>query len=114
MLHDISSYETGDSTDHPRRSAARAKEILEDLGAFSPDEIMGISEAISLHGDKGTVDGPLAELLKDADVLQHFLYNPALRNDWEQNTRLSRMLGQLGDMGYAEQDESSVRGEPRR
>jgi uncharacterized protein len=102
MLHDLSSYETGDSTDHSRRSASRAKELLKQSGAFSPDEITRVSEAIALHSDKSNIDGPMPELLKDADVLQHFLYNPSLTNDWGNDGRLRKVLGELGNIEYAE------------
>lgn len=101
MLHDISSYETGDSTDHAHRSASRAEEVLEESGAFSSDEIQSISEAIFLHSDKSTIHGPVPELLKDADVLQHFLYNPSLRTDWGDDERLGRALRELGNLEFA-------------
>ena len=39
MLHDISSYKTGDPTDHARLSAREAERILKDLGCFAPKEI---------------------------------------------------------------------------
>jgi uncharacterized protein len=78
MLHDLASYESGDPKDHAVRSADRARKILTELGTFTNEEIQCIVSAISHHSDKGTVHGPYDELLKDADVLQHDLYNPAL------------------------------------
>ena len=95
MLHDLSSYETGNSTEHARRSAWRAQEVLAEAGSFSPDEIEMIAEAICAHSSKDHVDGPVAELLKDADVLQHYLYNPSLEDEWESNTRLRALLVEL-------------------
>ena len=70
MLHDVSSYQTGDPTDHARRSARAAERVLKDLGCFAPDEIALVAHAISCHGAKDRSDGPMADLLKDADVLQ--------------------------------------------
>ena len=96
MLHDLSSYETGDSTDHACRSASRAGELLTEAGGFSPDEISAIARAISLHSAKGKVDDALAELLKDADVLQHYLYNPSLENTREAKGRLKALFAELG------------------
>jgi uncharacterized protein len=78
MLHDISTYKTGDSTDHARLSAREAERILTELGCFTQGEIAAVCEAISRHSAKDEVDGEMAELLKDADVFQHYLYNPAL------------------------------------
>ena len=60
------------------RSAVEAAAILNETGGFSQEEIDQICQAISTHSAKDQVDGALAELLKDADVLQHHLYNPAL------------------------------------
>ncbi len=96
MLHDLSTYETGDPTEHARHSALRAQELLAEMGDFAPDEIGMIAEAIRTHSAKDRVDGPLAELLKDADVLQHCLYNPFLRASLEETpVRLSAMLVEL-------------------
>jgi uncharacterized protein len=97
MLHDLSTYETGDPTDHARHSASRAQELLAETDGFSPGEIGLIAEAIRAHSAKDRVDGPLAELLKDADVLHHYLYNPSLHENWEKNAaRLSALLVELG------------------
>ena len=78
MLHDIATYRSGDPTDHAPRGAVEAAAILNDTGQFSQQEIDRICQAISTHSAKHQIDGALAELLKDADVLQHYLYNPAL------------------------------------
>ncbi len=76
MLHDIWTYKTGDPTDHARLSALEADRILRSLGCFTNLEVMVICHAISHHSDKEELDGEMDELLKDADVLQHYLYNP--------------------------------------
>lgn len=47
------------------------------------------------HGDKGQVHGDL-ELLKDADVLQHYLYNTSLERDGRVLARLVKVLDELG------------------
>ena len=41
----------------------------------------------------------MAELLKDADVLQHYLYNPSLKDGWETNARLKALFSELGLLG---------------
>ena len=98
MLHDISSYKTGDSTDHARRSSLEARHILNATNEFTQAEITEICEAIAQHSTKGERDGLLSELIKDADVAQHFLYNPILVGSpapsWEQ--RLNKVLSELG------------------
>lgn len=78
MLHDLATYETGDSNNHGPRSAVLAKQILDSTSAFSSEEITIIQSAISNHPDKKNIHEPYDELLKDADVLQHDIYNPTL------------------------------------
>jgi uncharacterized protein len=98
MLHDIATYKTGDPTDHALRSSKEAETILGGIETFSTDEIKSICKAISRHSDKGSIDGPLAELIKDADVLQHYIYNSGIVSEkdlhWKQ--RLVKIFQELG------------------
>ena len=96
MLHDIATYESGSSKDHAKRGAVRAGELLEEVGGFAAEEIAGICEAISTHSTKGEIHGPMAELLKDADVLQPYLYDPGSEIGAERRRRLAVMLDELG------------------
>ena len=97
MLHDIASYKTGNPENHAQRSALEAKEILRRVGGYAPKEIEEICKAISKHSAKDEEDGELSELIKDADVLQHHLYNPGLpkkpESYWRQ--RLNKTLAEL-------------------
>jgi uncharacterized protein len=95
ILHDLSYYQTGDPSNHAQRSASRAEQLLAALGLFSPDEVDAISEAISAHSAKGQINGPVAEVPKDADVLMHYLFNPGL-DVWDKVTRLKSVLTELG------------------
>ncbi len=94
MLHDIWSYKTGDPTDHARLSAIEAERILREIGSFTDEEIALITDAIARHSAKDQVDGPMAELLKHADVLQHHLCNPAYPVRYPE--RLNSALTELG------------------
>ena len=76
MLHDIYSYATMDSQDHAHKGSVMAREILDSLNLFSEEEKNLICSAIYNHSDKSNIHGPLDEILKDADVMQHILYNP--------------------------------------
>ena len=96
MLHDISTYKTGDMTDHTNRSSKLAGEILTASSVFTPSDIKLICEAIRLHDEKDSIHGPLDEVLKDADVVQHYLYNPVLRANKPKHPRLVASLGELG------------------
>jgi hypothetical protein len=99
MLHDLWTYKTGDPTDHGRRGAPLARQILSDLGCFVEDEIATICEAIAHHCVKDEVHGPYDELLKDADVLQHYLYNTLLEPIEKEHRRLAALRQELGIEG---------------
>jgi uncharacterized protein len=99
MLHDVWTYSTGDATDHAKQGAPIARGILSDLGGFTEDEIATICSAISHHSAKGKVHGDYDELLKDADVLQAYLYDacalPEVVNA-KRRARLEAMFDELG------------------
>jgi len=92
MLHDISSYRTGDSTDHAKRSALEAEKILTELGCFAREEISTACSAISNHSSKKEIHAEYDELLKDADVLQHYLYNTSFALIEKEKRRLAGVL----------------------
>jgi len=76
MLHDIYSYCHMDSEDHAHKGAEMGLEILNSMDTFTQEEKNLICSAIWNHSDKSSVHGALDEILKDADVMQHCLYNP--------------------------------------
>lgn len=78
MLHDIWNYKISDCPEHGQLGAIEAEKILKELRSFSQAEIEMICEAIARHSNKQAIDSDMAELLKDADVFQHYLYNPQL------------------------------------
>jgi len=78
MLHDLASDESGNAADHGPRSAERAAAILRRLGTFTEEEIARVHSASTHHSSKEETHGEFEELLKDADVLQHYLYNVKL------------------------------------
>jgi uncharacterized protein len=103
MLHDIWSYKAAYCPEHGPLGAIEAEKILKASGTFTPEEIDVICQAIARHSDKQAIDGDMDELLKDADVFQHFLYNPSqylayteqrLTNPM-QFQRLERVLAEL-------------------
>jgi uncharacterized protein len=95
MLHDISSYKTGDAKDHARLSAIEARTIMQGAACFSEEEVASVCDAIERHSNKNTRDGELAELLKDADVLRHHFYGAGARSMDAGNVRLSRLLNEV-------------------
>ena len=96
MLHDIWTYKVSDSPEHGRLSALEAERILRESGRFSAAEMEEVCAAIAHHSAKGEIHGEMAELLKDADVLQHYLYNPGLMTAPQKSQRLEDILAELG------------------
>ena len=94
-LHDIATYTTGNAVDHAHRGAEMAKQILQKAGIFSQEEIGKICQAIFFHSDKKMENGPLEEILKDADVLQHCLFDPGYvaKKEKERFKKLKKELG---------------------
>jgi len=76
LLHDCASYRGMKGPDHARDSAEMARAILTDAGAFGADEIETLCHAIRHHSEKDAVGTEFDEILKDADVMQHWLLNP--------------------------------------
>ncbi|MFZ6028348.1 MAG: HD domain-containing protein [Chloroflexota bacterium] len=101
MLHDIWSYgpnfslEKGPNPAHGSLGIPEARRVLQACD-FSPGEVETICTAIGRHSAKSEVHGPFDELLKDADVFQHYLYNPALNPCRQSDTRLSGILNEFG------------------
>lgn len=94
MLHDISMYACNSGThNHAKKSADFAKELLQKSALFSTEEIREIVHAIKVHSNKACKeDGMMAEILKDADVLAHYLYNPNIPMSDKDRVRLYYVL----------------------
>lgn len=96
MLHDIYSYKTMDHQDHAHKGAVMAKEILNELGIFDDKEIDMICDAIYAHSDKAVTHTSFTEVLIDADVLQHYLYNPFFDVSESSKMRLESLKTEFG------------------
>lgn len=96
LLHDIYTYKMHDGTDHAHKGSVLAKDILYSFGAFTNEEIDIISQAIYSHSDKANVDSLFDEILKDADVLQHCLYNPLADIAEHEKERFCKIKKELG------------------
>ena len=71
MLHDLYAYQTGSYDDHAHKGAELARDILTEMKLTDKAETDIICSAIYHHDDKLTKDGPMDEVLKDADVIHH-------------------------------------------
>lgn len=95
MLHDIYKYRTLSSVDHGKLGSIDARKILTELNCFTKEEIDVICSTVYHHSDKDVIDGPYDELLKDADVLQHYLYNTSDPVQENEEIRLTLLLKEL-------------------
>ena len=74
MLHDIANV-NGSGGDHALKGSEEAEELLRTINLYNEEEIKIITTAISRHSDKKAIHEPYDEILKDADVMSHCLYN---------------------------------------
>ena len=96
MLHDMHAYKTGSYDDHAHKGADLAREILTELELTNPEETDLICSAIYHHDDKDAVDGPMDELLKDADVIHHTLNDTAKPVKEKEQARYDRIMNEFG------------------
>lgn len=96
MLHDIFSYKTMNHQDHAHKGAVMVKDILDELDIFDDIETDMICDAIYNHSDKAVTHTSFTEVLIDADVLQHYLYNPFFAVSGSAKMRLENLKREFG------------------
>lgn len=92
MLHDISIYQDDKHKDHAVRSSEFARQLLLETDLFSEEEINIVVKMIACHSNKLSKDSVYDEVLKDSDVLQHYLYNPNVPIPEREKVRLFYLL----------------------
>jgi len=75
MLHDLHTYKVGNHDNHAVLGALLAKEVLDALQITTIEETEMICSAIHNHSSKDGSFSAFDEILIDADVMQHVLYN---------------------------------------
>ncbi|MFT5875893.1 MAG: HD superfamily phosphodiesterase [Clostridium sp.] len=98
MLHDLYSYKTMISENHAHNGADLAMCILSELKLTTKEETNLICSAVYNHSDKDTVHSKFDEILKDADVFQHNLYNTTL---CIKDTEMLRYVNLLKEFGLS-------------
>ena len=96
MLHDLHAYKSGSYDDHAHLGADLAREILTDLKLTTEEETDIVCSAIYHHDDKYSVDSPMDELLKDADVIHHTLNDTAKPVKEKEQARYDKIMEELG------------------
>lgn len=96
MLHDLHAYETGSYEDHAHKGAELARRILAKLQLTNEEETEIICSAIYHHDDKLLVDGPMDEVLKDADVIHHCMNDLSKPVKEKEKERFSSLCKEFG------------------
>ena len=96
MLHDLHAYKTGSYDDHAHKGADLAREILGELKLTDETETDLICSAIYHHDDKLIVDGPMDEVLKDADVIHHCMNDLSKPIKEKEQSRFDKLCAEFG------------------
>lgn len=96
LLHDIYAYKSGSYEDHAHKGADLAREILEEMGIVTEEEMEIICSAIFHHDSKADVDSPMDEVLKDADVIHHSLGDPTKEIKAKEIARFEKLTEEFG------------------
>ncbi|MCR5234090.1 MAG: HD domain-containing protein, partial [Lachnospiraceae bacterium] len=96
MLHDLHAYKTGAYDDHAHLGAELARKILKKLELTNEAETEKICSAIYHHDDKLTVDSPMDEVLKDADVIHHCMNDLSKQVKEKEQARFEKLCNEFG------------------
>ncbi|WP_061994580.1 HD domain-containing protein [Clostridium sp. ATCC 25772] len=96
MLHDIYSYAKMDAKEHAHKGSILAREILQTLRITNDNETKIICDAVYNHSEKEMIHSQFDEILKDADVFQHCLYNPMFEIKSHEKNRYEKLKLEFG------------------
>jgi len=92
LLHDFHTFLTLEPENHAEKGAILAKEVLEKLKITADDETDKICSAIRSHSSKNSVQSAFAEVLIDADVMQHCLFNVTIPVSEREKNRFEKLV----------------------
>ena len=81
---------------HAHKGADLAREILSGLNLTDADETETICSAIYHHDDKLVIDGPMDEVLKDADVIHHCMNDLSKSIKEKEQARFDKLCAEFG------------------
>lgn len=96
MLHDLHAYKIGSYDDHAHKGADLARKVLDELKLTDAAETDMICSAIYHHDDKLVVDGPMDEVLKDADVIHHCMNDLSKPVKEKEQARFDKLCVEFG------------------
>ena len=102
LLHDLWAYRSGSYDNHAHLGADYARKVLGKMEITTSDETDIICDAIWHHDDKANIDSNFAEVLKDADVIDHCLTDPTKEIKGKERSRYEKLCLEFGLMEAAE------------
>ena len=96
LLHDVYTYFTRSELCHSISGADMVRTAIRDMNIFTNEEKKIILSAIFYHSDKEHIHDEYDEVLKDADVLQHYCSNAGFRIYKPFLPRINKVLVELG------------------
>lgn len=96
MLHDLYAYKNGSYDEHEHKGAGLAREILDELKLIGEAETELICSAIYHHDDKLVTNTPMDEVLKDADVIHHCMYDLSKTVKEKEQVRFEKLCAEFG------------------
>lgn len=96
MLHDLHAYKSGSYDDHAHKGAELARKILEKHELTDKAETDLICSAIYHHDDKQSVNEPMDEVLKDADVIHHCMNDMSKEIKEKEQARFRKLCEEFG------------------
>ena len=96
LLHDLHAYKSGSYEDHAHLGAEYARKVLEKLELTTPEETEIICSAIWHHDSKAETDGPMDEVLKDADVIHHCMNDLSKPIKEKEQARFDKLCAEFG------------------
>jgi putative nucleotidyltransferase with HDIG domain len=94
-LHWHYPYDAEIARRHAHEGALLAGEILRGIGAFCADEMETVATMIENHDFLEEINDPMSEILKDADMLSHYLNASAAGREADFHPRVRRTLEEL-------------------
>jgi HD superfamily phosphodiesterase len=72
-IQNIGRITQGKIEGHAEAGYEPARKLLSSLGCFSPREVELLAASVRNHSNKGSVDSPMDELVKDVDVYVRYI-----------------------------------------
>lgn len=94
LMHDVYKLKIYEEEDHGVKGSVIARNILNEIGQFTGEEIDLICNAIANHSNKDKVDNEFDEILKDADAMHIWLRNP-VEKLYVDSRRIEKVSGEL-------------------